>query len=367
MNILLTGATGTLGSQVLFSLLEDKFSRIEKLYLPVREKKSLMPKERIFKMLESEHVPKFIKNNLQEIRHKIVVVPAKDILNPECFLGGNRITHFIHSAGFVNLSTLPEAKDEIYKENLDFTKSIFKAYTYYIDKFIYISTAFSAGNLSGILPNDYLKDNHTAHRNHYEASKYASEQFLTEAGKEANIPVQILRPSVLGGNIMDHPSFFISKYMVFYLFAKFFYRSSSKDSVRITAHNDSGLNIIPTDYAAKVITNVFDTDIEQLNIVHHTTTHIAKGIQKILDTVDFQNFSLTQNIIDTATGFESKLEQFYYNTIGIHLTPYLTSKPCEWDTTLLQQILPIPEYNLEDYLANTIQYAKKQGFKNQQW
>jgi nucleoside-diphosphate-sugar epimerase len=367
MNILLTGATGTLGSQVLFFLLEEKFSNLEMLYLPVREKNSISPKQRILNILGSDFAPEFIKNNISEILAKITVVSAKDILHPERFLDDVQITHFIHLAGFVNLSVLPEAKDEIFKENFHFTKAIFETYVNIIDKFTYISTAFSLGNVGGLISNDYLKEEPVEYRNHYEASKYASEQYLAEAGALANVPIQILRPSVLGGNVMDAPSFFISKYMVFYLFAKFFHKNSSKECVRITAHEESGLNIIPTDYAAKVIVAVFDTDIEQLNIVHSKTTHITKGITKILDTVSFNNFKLTKKVITAATGFESTLEKFYYDTIGLHLTPYLTSKPCEWDTTLLQEILPIPVYNLEEYLADTIKSAQANGFKNQQW
>ncbi len=367
MNILLTGSTGTLGSQVLFSLLEKKLHQVEQIYLPVRARKSGTPEQRIARMLESEYTPHFIQQNLGAIYAKITVVPATQLLTPVSFLAAKKITHFIHSAGYVNLSTAPEAKEEIFKENFEFTKELFDTYANCVDKFIYISTAFSVGNSSGMLFNNYTQNEPLEHRNHYEASKYAAEKFLLKEGKERNIPIQILRPSVLGGNMMETPSFFISKYMVFYLFAKFFYRNTSTDRIRITAHADSGLNIIPTDYAAKVIASVFDKAIDQLNIVHSKTTHITKGIRKILDTVAFHNFSLTQNIIDKDSGFESKLEQFYYNTIGVHLTPYLTSKPCEWDTTLLQQILPIPEYNLEEYLMQTIQFAKVQGFKNQQW
>lgn len=367
MTILLTGATGTLGSRILFSLLEERFHEIHHIYLPVRERKSKTPKNRIANMLESEFAPDFIKTCKEDVLSKISVIPASNLLEPKTFLAENRITHFIHSAGLVNLSTDPAAKKEIFGENLEFTKQIFNAYKKRIDKFIYISTAFSVGNRGGIIPNDYLTTEPTAHRNHYEASKYATEKYVMQAGKEGNIPVQILRPSVLGGNIMDDPSFFISKYMVFYLFAKFFHRNTSEDSIRITAHADSGLNIIPTDYAAKVIVAVFDTAIAQLNIVHSKTTHITKGITKILDTVAFDNFKLTKNVISATTGFESTLEKFYYSTIGVHLTPYLTSKPCEWDTTLLQQILPMPVYNLEEYLGDTIKFAKGQGFKNQQW
>lgn len=367
MTILLTGATGTLGSRILFSLLEDRLDTIERIYLPVRAKKMSTPKNRILKILESDFVPECVSQNIKKILEKITVIPATEILNPTKFLEQERINFFIHSAGFVNLSTAVEAKDEIFEENFKFTKSIFEAYSTFIDKFIYISTAFSAVNIGGLIPNDYLKTEPTTHRNHYEASKYATEKFLVTKGKTRGIPIQVLRPSVLGGNIKDAPNFFIPKYMVFYLFAKFFHRNTSEDSIRITANSESELNIIPTDYAAKVIATVFDTSVEQLNIVHPKTTDVTIGIAKILEIVAFDNFSLTHKIIDKASGFESKLEQFYYNTIGVHLTPYLTSKPCEWDTTLLEQILPIPEYNLEDYLANTIMFAKANGFKNQQW
>ena len=367
MILLLTGATGTLGSRILFSLLEERWTDIEQIYLPVRERKSKTPESRISKMLASNFAPDFIKKNRIAISSKITVVPGNKLLRPVTFLGNSKITHFIHSAGLVNLSTAPEAKEQIFEENLEFTKRIFETYKGLMGKFIYISTAFSVGNVEGLIPNDYLSKKPTSHRNHYEASKYATEKHVMQAGKDSAIPVQILRPSVLGGNIIDTPSFFISKYMVFYLFAKFFHRNTSEDSIRITANAESGLNIIPTDYAARVIVAVFETNVEQLNIVHSKTTHITSGITKILESVDFKNFKLTKNMVSTATGFESKLEKFYYDTIGVHLTPYLTSKPCEWDTTTLEAILPMPSYNLQDYLGDTIQFAKTQGFKSQQW
>lgn len=40
MKVLLTGATGTLGSQVLFSMLEERFDDLTHLYLPVRKKQA---------------------------------------------------------------------------------------------------------------------------------------------------------------------------------------------------------------------------------------------------------------------------------------------------------------------------------------
>lgn len=368
MNILLTGATGTLGSQVLFSLLEQRFDSITHVYLPVRKKTTVTPEKRIQNVILSEFAPEFIKKNKAKIFNKMIVVDADDFLNPTSFLGNiTKIDFFIHAAGFVNLSTDINAKQEIFKENLQFTKDIFYVFYKHISKFIYISTAFAAGNIGGLIKNDFSNLKSDNYRNYYEASKHASESFLLAACKEKNIPIQILRPSVLGGNIIQNPAFFISKYMVFYLFAKFFNSITIDGSVRITTTTTTGLNIIPTDYAAQVIVKVITTDIEQLNIVHSKETNMMNGISEILKVVGFTNFSFTNDLINTTTGFSSKLEAFYYETIGVHLYPYMTSKPNQWDTQLLESILPIPKYNLEKYLADTVAFAMQNNFRNQKW
>jgi hypothetical protein len=45
----------------------------------------------------------------------------------------------------------------------------------------------------------------------------------------------------------------------------------------------------------------------------------------------------------------------------------LTSMPNQWDTTLLESILPIPTYDLEEYLSETVTFAKSKKFRSQQW
>lgn len=366
MNIILTGVTGTLGSKVLHELLEQKSDTIEKIYLLVRKNKRHTPEQRIDGMLQSDTTPDYIKNNLSSFSNKIQVIDASYMLEPTTFLKQDERNYFIHSAGYVNLSLDPNHKEEIFEENFELTKSIFSQYAEYIDKFIYISTAFSIGDVTGYIDNDYLSSVSRKYRNNYEASKHASEQFLRNEADRKGIALQILRPSVLGGNIFDS-KFFISKYMVFYLFAKFFYATKSDDTIRIQAGEKVGLNIIPVDYAAKVIVKVFETDIEQLNIVHSKTTPMVSGIKKILDTVGFTNFSITEDMISEEVTFDSKLEKFYYQTIGVHLSPYFNSQPHEWDTTLLEKILPIPSYDLEEYLVGAIEYARTHEFKNQRW
>lgn len=168
---------------------------------------------------------------------------------------------------------------------------------------------------------------------------------------------------------MEAPKYFISKHMVYYLVGKFFYKNSlNEEGMRMVANRGTGLNIIPVDYAAKIIAKVFTKEIKQLNIVHSKSTDLISGFIKIMEAVGFENFTFVNASSDNfILEGKNKLEEFYYNTIGVHLNPYLTSKPYEFDTKILESILPIPNYNLNDYLANTVEYAKLKKFKNERW
>lgn len=63
MYIVLTGAKGTLGSQILFSLLESRWDTLTKAYLIVRKKKQVSAHARIMKMLDCDSNPPFIHKN----------------------------------------------------------------------------------------------------------------------------------------------------------------------------------------------------------------------------------------------------------------------------------------------------------------
>jgi hypothetical protein len=91
------------------------------------------------------------------------------------------------------------------------------------------------------------------------------ENFIATACKN-RFAFQILRPSVIGGNMLtpENP-YFISKYMVFYLLAKFFHftsqRQGDQENVRFIVNPDTVLNIIPVDYVAKLLFQFFNVKI----------------------------------------------------------------------------------------------------------
>jgi nucleoside-diphosphate-sugar epimerase len=365
MNIVLTGVTGTLGSQLLLELLKKK--DVKKIHLLIRETKTNSSNERFLKMINSDVFCIFKNQDL--IYKKVVIYNSQDFLIPSNYLNKADKNYFIHSAGLVNLSTDESLRESIFNENLDFTKVLFETFNSIITKFTYISTAFAIGDIGDIIQNEYHTNIIPNYRNAYEEAKHQTEKYLLRQSKVKNIDIQILRPSVLGGNIFNAPKYFISKYMVYYLLGKFFYKNPliEKSEIRISANLKTGLNIIPTDYVAKVIVKVFTSQIEQLNIVHNTCTNFQMGIRKILELVDFENYTLINNIANKEIYNKNRLEKYYYSTIGNHLSPYLLAKPHEFDTKILEKIYPIPKYNLEEYLANTIYYAIQKDFKNEKW
>ena len=154
--------------------------------------------------------------------------------------------------------------------------------------------------------------------------------------------------------------------MVFYLIAKFFHftaqRKDQQENVRFAISEETGLNIIPVDYVAKVIVNTFEReDIQQLNIVHNESFNLVKGLQLIMKEVGYSNFSVIQNTLDF--DYKNTIEKLYYESIGKHLKPYLTSAANEYDTTLLNSILEIPKLDAESF-TNMIRYARLQNFKD---
>ena len=371
MKIILTGATGVLGSHIMYDILEHYINNnIDgKLYLITRNKGKVTAKERIIELLSSNYTPKILleKGTISLLKY-IEIIDTDLVQLQDTFTEKLKNSYFIHSAGYVNLSTDEDQKEKIFIENAVMTKTIFQLFSPFIKKFIYISTAFSSGARKGLIDNDFHNlDFEIEHRNAYENAKFHSEEFVIEQCKALNLPYQILRPSVIGGKMLGTENrYFIPKYMVFYLMAKFFHftaqRKDQQQNVRFAISEKTGLNIIPVDYVSKVIVSTFErTDIVQLNIVHNQSFNLVKGLQLIMKEVGYSNFSIISNSLDF--DYKNTIEKLYYESIGKHLKPYLTSAANEYDTTLLNSILEIPKLDSESF-TNMIRYAKLHNFKD---
>lgn len=371
MKIILTGATGVLGSHIMYEILELFINTKTdgKLFLIARNKGKNTASDRINEILSSSYTPKIIRDKGLTKLHEYIEIIDTDLSEiQDSFSNKIKGAYFIHSAGYVNLSTDEDQREKIFDENTKITKSLFNLFHPFIKKFIYISTAFSSGERKGLIDNDFHNlDFDLEHRNAYEEAKFHSENFVKQQCKSLGLPYQILRPSVIGGKMLGKEStYFISKYMVFYLLAKFFHftaqRKNEQENVRFIINEKTGLNIIPVDYVAKVIVTTFErNDIQQLNIVNNKSFNIVKGLQLIMKEVGYSNFTLIQNTLDFK--YKNTIEKLYYESIGKHLKPYLITEANEYDTTLLNSILEIPKLDQEAF-TNMIRYARQNNFKD---
>lgn len=372
MKIILTGATGVLGSHIMYEIFElflNNPNTTNKLFIIARDNGKNSAENRINELLSSYYTPKVLQSiGLNELNTHFEIVREDAVNNDDSFLEKIKGAYLIHSAGYVNLSTDAELKEKIFNENVQLTKTLFSVLHPYIKKFIYIGTAFSTGERKGLITNDFHDlDFIPQHRNVYEYAKYQSENFIASECKSIGLPFQILRPSVIGGKMLGtENNYFIPKYMVFYLVAKFFYlsakRKGKQENVRIIVNTETSLNIIPVDYVAKVVVNTFENDaLEQLNIVHHTSFNMKEGLTIIMNEVGYTNFTFVSNEVDFQ--YNNAIEKMYYESIGKHLKPYFISDANEYDTTLLNSIFEIPTLDNEAF-TNMIRYAIANDFQD---
>jgi thioester reductase-like protein len=94
INVILTGTTGTLGSQVFYELLQQ--DNIKHIFLPVREKNGKSALQRIQNILNNDATPTFISENKNLISQKIKVLDMVAFFKPATFLSKIETNFFIH-------------------------------------------------------------------------------------------------------------------------------------------------------------------------------------------------------------------------------------------------------------------------------
>lgn len=197
--ILLTGATGNLGSRIMAEFIKhENIKLITLVYAPDQEdaKKQI---DKAFAFWECN----------PDARHRIEVVKG-DITNKH-MLGfseeeyhriGQEITHIIHcAANFkINLS-LEEATKSIVggTENLvALAQEAHRKGTF--RRFNYISSLDALGDLHGVVKEEFLSTTKRNFINTYQITKAMAEDFLIKESKDTNFPITVYRPSMLVGD-----------------------------------------------------------------------------------------------------------------------------------------------------------------------
>ena len=222
--VLLTGATGFVGREILDRLLDRR---------------------QVFALVRAENDDAAA---ARLPRHARLTALAGDIERPGLGLSphaaqvvAEQVTTVIHCAASVSFDlSLVESR----RINVDGTRHVAEVAERcaHLERLTYISTVYVAGEPRRLFSESQL-DVGQDFRNAYERSKFEAERMLRE--RAAHLPLQILRPSIVVG---DSRTGRTSSFNVLYGPLKAFARGSIP---AIPARRSSPVDIVPVDYVAE--------------------------------------------------------------------------------------------------------------------
>lgn len=244
MAVLLTGATGFVGMEVLTRWLERDDRKI---YALVRAD-------------DDEHAARRLQPGLKsafrdhELHDENLVALAGDVQKPLLGLTEERadelareVTLVIHSAASVSFSLPLDESREINVEGtrnmLDFAQRC-AALGEGLERFTYVSTAYVAGTHPGVFGEDAFYEGQEF-RNAYEQSKWEAERLVRSHARR--MPVQVLRPSIVVG---ERLSGWTSSFNVLYGPLRAFAKGAIP---AVPADHSSPVDVVPVDYVADAI------------------------------------------------------------------------------------------------------------------
>jgi nucleoside-diphosphate-sugar epimerase len=373
-NFILTGSTGILGSHIMYELLLAIHNNHYegKLVLLLRSKKDKTCAERFHEMFSEDIIPHYLKgvdveriqrNNITLVDFDLRYINEAQIVKQLC----EEKYHLIHCAASVNLGTNSYAFEEIRHNNYLGTLNLIHILHSKLIKVSYISTAFSLSDKNGDIHETTDERNDEDYRNYYEKYKVQTEQEVAQICDAYSMPVQIFRPSIICGRLVDYPFHVIPKFLVFYMFGAFFYRAKNAyagQHIRIAMNATSGLNLIPVDYAAKAIVRALNTDIKELNLVSKKNVPNMFTVPEMLRLVGWKNYEFMEHVPED----QNSIEKLYYKTVGAQLSNYLGtpgSPDAEFNINTLTELMKdIGEPAVGPHFSELCAYAVERGFAN---
>lgn len=310
MNILLTGATGALGAELLQTLAEAR------------------PRDSIYVLLRASS-PDELRNRSKELGavSDSVVPVAGDVARYDLGLGpgyselAERVGEIYHAAACTRLN---QAYDHAERHNVLGTRNVleFARTSQHLGgpgRFHHISTAYVAGRRTGSIREQEL-DCGQDFFNCYEWSKFETERALRRAATK--LPVTIYRPGVLIGHSKTGR---VRRFTGIYQVLRRIERGLVKT---LPCRNDFLLDVLPVDYAARAIVR-----LAALPASIGNTFHITSGAPNRQPIAEF---------IETFFGRRPAglrfCERASYSAQMRHYLPYLTSEKC-FDVTNARSLL----------------------------
>jgi thioester reductase-like protein len=271
--VLLTGATGFVGMEILARYLERTDRPV---YVAVRARDDAEADARLRTTLAS------LCGSGHAYRDRAFAVRA-DIEQPGMGLSrherdalAEHVTDVVHSAASVSFS-LP--LDRSRRINVGGTEEVLRLadlcrHRGRLDRFGYISTAYVAGAHRGEFGEHQL-DVGQRFRNPYEQSKFEAERLVRAHADR--LPVQIFRPSIVVG---DRRTGWTPAFNVLYSPLKAFARGNLS---ALPARRSSPVDVVPVDYVADAVFELSQRHVDRMRTYHLVAGRSATTVGRLIE------------------------------------------------------------------------------------
>jgi len=263
--ILITGATGFLGSYITRKLHEEGFQLI----LIIRGKDNVDAMERSFEIFAPYSTSNYEKGVLRDgieivegdVSQRYFGLNAWDYLRL-----AETADEVFHCAAVIKFDN--DSRDTLTRTNVIGTQHVARfCLTRKIKRLHYVSTAYVAGKRRGTAFESELEQSQEFNNN-YERSKFDAERELLALNRQYQIPCTVYRPSIIIG---DTSTGFTKNFDNIYVFGKYLCRlkelamrniqrkgagtisSSYPVSLEIPGDKYGTINLVPVDYVASAI------------------------------------------------------------------------------------------------------------------
>jgi len=293
-------------------------------------------------------------------------------------LNNVEVDNFFHIASLTDFRNKDSIKQKLFQTNIEGTKFILNlSKVLKVKNFHYISSAYVCGeNFGEISP--YLINNKRFHNN-YEESKLIAENHVENYCKQNNINYMIYRISTISGRLLEKPIGYINKFDVFYAWAHFFYNLRYKMGllpdqqltlkIRLQLSENQGMNIVPVDYAAKLIMAIandkgFQKAEKKVHIVNNENFDHREQAKNIFELLNITGYTFTNEAPPESD--RNDFEKIYYKFIGDIFDGYLNKGNMVFLTNNLNKFKNVlktcPKIHKNNYLK-LLEFAIKKQFK----